>query len=697
MFDAGYYDPRTLVAEVFASSFAPPEPVDVAEWAARNRWLTNDGGGYVGRWRHDIAPYLREPMETLTDTAFLTEVIVGPGQCGKTEVAMNWLAASIDGMPGDLLWYMQNEGAMQAFVKSRIDPMIDEHEALRSRRGFRATDGSLSYKKFTGMTVELLGATRSAMINKRAPRIVADEWDAYDSSIGDPKMLLDIRRQTFGRESKLLALSHCDRAGGLHPRHWHSGIMGLYAQSDRRVWYWRCPECDGWSSPNPSADRVMVLDYPSDPDVPLDEIAAAARLICPVNGCVLEDGARKEMNLTGRWIGAGQTIDQEGVVEGRLAPSDTAGFWIVGLMSPFLLHGIGGLARDRVKAEREREASGSDTTLREVVVKAWGLPYDPPRVVGSLDATVIADRASPSLTLGRVPDGVRFLTAFADVQANRFETLVRGWGERGESWVIAHRAHPAETATNPEAWDALIAWMLDTGWPLDDGSGRAMKVRAAGFDSAGAPGVTQQAYGAWQRAHAAKKARRLGVFDGREAWNLIGTKGVGTKNAARLQISRPDSVRRDRRARASGAVPIALFGTNAFKDDLAGQLNRGEAGPWYVHFPAALRSETPPHLWFEQLGAEVRQSSGVWKPSGGRNEALDLMVGTHVLANLHGIARIRWDRPPPWAAEWNGNPYVAQATGASSAPVAAPPAVAGTVPAAIANPDAVRRLVARIA
>jgi phage terminase large subunit GpA-like protein len=680
--DIPYFDAGQLVAEVFAAAFLPPTPVNAAEWATRHRWLTNDGGGYVGRWRHDIAPYLREPMEVVSDNAFLTGVVVGPGQCGKTEIGLNWLGASIDGNPGDLLWYMQTDSAVQAFVKSRINPMIDEHEVLRSKRGLRATDDSLSYKQFTGMAVEFLAATRSAMINKRAPRILADEWDAYDPSIGDPKILLDIRRQTFGRESMLLALSHPDRAGGLDPRHWNAGIMALYAQSDRRIWYWQCPECGAWSSPNPTAERVMVLDYPDADGVPLDEIADATRLLCPVNGCVLEDAARKQMNLTGRWIGAGQTIDQDGTVTGALAPSDAAGFWIVGLMSPFLLQGMGGLARDRVKATREREATGSDTTLKEVIVKGWGLPYERPRAVGSIDANVLADRADASLPLGIVPEGVRFLTGFADVQANRFETLIRGWGPRGESWIIDHRMHRADTATSPEAWDALFVWLLDTPWPLAGNPGRFMRLRAAGFDSAGAPGVTQQAYDAWRRALAARKTRMLGRFDGREAWNLIGTKGAASLGAAPLQVTRPDSARNDRRARSGGAVPIALFGANGFKDNLAGQLGRGEPGPWYVHFPAGLRSEAPPHLWFEQLVAETRKKNGAWEQTAARNEALDLMVGCHVVAHLHGLARINWDRPPAWAAAWDTNISIGATTAgpvagmAPTAPAAAPPSAA---------------------
>ncbi len=88
-----------------------------------------------------------------------------------------------------------------------------------------------------------------------------------------------------------------------------------------------------------------------------------------------------------------------------------------------------------------------------------------------------------------------------------------------------------------------------------------------------------------------------------------------------------------------------------------GQLARADAGPWAVHFPAALKSKEPPHAWFEQLVSETRRPSGAWAKtaSAARNEALDLMVMTHAIAHLHGLARIDWDRPPGWAAEWGAN------------------------------------------
>ena len=144
--------------------------------------------------------------------------------------------------------------------------------------------------------------------------IIADEIDNYQF-LGDVKTLLDVRRQTFGRQSKLFALSHPDQAKGLDPsRDWTGGIMSIYADSDRRVWYWPCPHCGAFSSPVPTAGRVMTLAYPDAAEATLDEVEAGAHLLCPVNGCVIEDSHRRDMNLRGVWIGEGQEIAEDGTV-----------------------------------------------------------------------------------------------------------------------------------------------------------------------------------------------------------------------------------------------------------------------------------------------------------------------------------------------------------------------------------------------
>ncbi|WP_282758322.1 terminase gpA endonuclease subunit [Komagataeibacter saccharivorans] len=654
-----FADPRAIIANAI-KAFLPPEQIDVAAYAAGHRYLDNRGGGYVGRWNHDEAPYLVAPMESLTSREHLTTAVVGPGRSGKTAIGQNWMLQSVEVDPADMLVYGATDAMIEEYVKAEIDPMIDSHKEIRKRLGKRPRDNSMHFKKFSAMWVQFLAATYSNLINKSAPRVVITELDACDTSKGDPYELATIRRQTFGYESMVLAESHPDLAAGSDPSKWTAGVMSLYRDSDRHIWYWPCPNCNAYSSPNPMGQRVMTLDWPA--DAPLDEIKEAARLVCPCCGGLIEDKWRRAMNRDGSWVGMGQTISEDGDISGELVAKDIAGFWITGAMSPFVIGGIGSLAYEMEKARRA-VANGEEKAvqkLKDVTVKRWGLPFDPPKAVGSLDAKALADRAEPGLRLGYVPEGARFITAAVDIQGNRFEILVRAWGVAGESWIIDYRKVTADPATSPGDWDDMLKSLEDALYPLADNSGRAMKIMAIGFDSGGQEGVTLQAYDAWRRARKRRTARKYGNIDGRHAWSILPLKGNGSVNAPLLNLTYPESKRRDRTAGARGEVPVGLFNPNAFKDAASTQMQVAEPGPWCVHFPAGLRAAEPPHPFFDQLVAEQRSSDGRWTKVSlnARNEALDLMTMTNVMAFLFGLPRMPWESPPGWAAPWDANTMV---------------------------------------
>jgi len=653
-----FADPRAIVSEAL-KAFLPAEKIDVADCAALHRFLDNRGGGYVGLWNHDEAPYLVGPMKALTSRQHITTAVVGPGRCGKTAIGQNWQLQSVGFDPADILNFAQTDTFIEQYVKAEIEPMIEAHPLMADRLGKLPKHRSMSFKKFRGMWVQYLTATYSNLIGKSAPRIIITELDACDHR-SDPYELADIRRQTFGRESMILAESHPDRAEGIGSQHWNSGIMKLFRQSDRRVWYWPCPHCNAFSSPNPSAARQMVLDWPD--DAPLDEVKDAARLLCPCCGTLIEDKWRRAMNRDGVWIGTGQDIAEDGTVSGDLVERDIAGFWITGAMSPFIIGGIGSLAEVYEAARRNYDAGvdKAEQSFKDVVVKRWGLPFEPPRKAGSLDATAIADRAETGLNIGFVPVEARFITAAVDVQANKFVLLARAWGVNGESWIIERRDIAADPATSPGDWDDLLALLSETAYPLADGSGRSMAILASGYDSGGSAGVTLQAYGAWRRARAAGRVRFAGMFDGRHGWTILPLKGASTLNAPSLTVTFPDTQRRDRFAGARGEIPLGIFNPNRFKDDLVTQLQRGEPGDWYVHFPWALRAIEAPHPFFEELVAERRRPDGRWEKiaNAGRNENLDLMSMTNVMAKLFGVERINWDSPPAWAAPVDQNSLV---------------------------------------
>lgn len=647
-----------LIARIFGYLPAK-ERLSVSEFAEKHRWLFNEGGGHVGKWDNTTVPYLVEPMDELDNFDIQTIVFVGPGQSGKTTVAENWFARSVDSSPGNFLWFMQTDDSLEAYVKARINPLVKNHPFMKDALGKKSTDDSLHFKNFGVMHIEFLSATYSNLINKSSPRIVADEIDAYPESLGNIKPLLDIRRQTFGKESKLLITSHPDRARGLNPdRDWTDGVMGVYADSDRRMWYWPCPHCDAWSSPCPLADRYMCLSYPEDGT--LDQVQEEACLVCPVNGCIVTDAERLVMTKKGKWVGTGQKISADGQISGVRVKRSIAGFWAVGTMSPFVLGGIGAMARAKAKAEREYEISGEDQTLREVMTKQFGFPYTPPKQIGSVTANEMAARCEPGILLGVVPVGVRFLTAGVDIQAGYFDVLVRGWGKKGESWIVDKFRIKGDPATSAKDWDELIDMLLKRVYDLEGITDKGMPIRGIGYDLSGQPGVSRQGYDAWARWKDAGHVKNYGMVLDKEAWSVIPTKGASAFEAKKLVVNYPDTSGKKDRAASKGTVPVAMFNPNMFKDDLNGQLQKAAEGEWYVHFSMDLRSQNPPHPWFEQLVSESRDLKGRWEKinRGARNEALDLMVMNHVIAQLHGLSAIKWEKPPPWAEEWSINTFL---------------------------------------
>ena len=657
------------------AALLPPRRISVADHAARHRWVPSPQGAHLVHWDHGVAPYLTEPMEALSDDAHDTVAVIGPAASGKTMVAENWALHNVEADPADMLWYLHTDPAIEAYVKGRVEPMLEAHDKLIAH--LRHGRDSVNFKRFQGGRFEFLSFTRSNLINKHVRKIVADEFDNYDPSLGDPLALLNPRRQAAsaaGADSKLLLISHPDRAAPIGAKlEEQAGIMAVYQAGDRRTWWWECPHCGAFSSPNPGTPRHMALCYPE--DAPLEEVEATAHLLCPVSGCIIEEKDRIPMLRTGRWVGRGEECEEDGRITGTRQKMRIAGFWIVGVMSPFVMGGIGALARMREQARRTALISGDDKPLREIMVKSWAIPYAPPRAIGSIEANELADRARPDLKLGEVPQWVRVLHTTVDVQQNRFELLTRGFGPNLESCVIEARHIPAAPATSAEDWDDLMQMLSTLAYPLASDPGRVMRVRGSMFDAMGEPGVTDQAYAAWRRARRKGLVRGLGRINGRPVHNIMPSKGAAARQAPALVIAMGDGERRDRKASAGrGDVPLAVFNTNTAKDTLAAQLAIATSGAGAIHFPAGLRAETGSvHPWFEQLAAEVHDPRrGTWakKAAHLRNEDFDLMTMAGVVARLHGLHRLDWQAPPGWAAPQDNNTQIGAAAQLAPSPAA---------------------------
>jgi phage terminase large subunit GpA-like protein len=233
-----------------------------------------------------------------------------------------------------------------------------------------------------------------------------------------------------------------------------------------------------------------------------------------------------------------------------------------------------------------------------------------------------------------VPSGVGVLVAAVDVQGDRLEAIVKGYGEAEESWLIEWEAFLGDPAQDA-VWLALDKYLCGT---FTTAGVRAVGIECVTIDSGGHH--TDEVY----RFCRTRTRRKLAA--GNTAWtqHLFAVKG-GAETKLPL-VGRPSRHNRYR-------TPLYVLCTDTGKGTILARLRIPAAGPGYIHLPNGLDRE-----YCEQLVSEKaiwRYSKGhtgrIWKKQRDRNEAFDLEVYALAALKILGEPFIRGlgDRAQVWA------------------------------------------------
>jgi len=209
-----------------------------------------------------------------------------------------------------------------------------------------------------------------------------------------------------------------------------------------------------------------------------------------------------------------------------------------------------------------------------------------------------------------LPPDVAVLTAGVDIQDDRIELEVVGWGKDEESWSIDYRVLWGDPSS-PAVWKDLDNMLLCRWSHSKEVSD--LPIRAVAVDTGGH--------------HTLKSYSFCRARQGRRVWAIKGRGGMGV----------PIWPRRPSRNN-KGKVPLFLIGVDACKEAFYARLRLEEAGPGFCHFPFDRDAE-----YFKQLTAEsvvTRYHKGrpirEWKKKDSdRNEALDCRV--YGMAALQGL------------------------------------------------------------
>lgn len=613
-------DADALIRGVLREFLAPPPILTVTEWAERFRVLSAKDSSEPGPYRADRTPYAREPMDCLSQTSTVEEVVLQWGaQTSKTTVGSNWLGYLVDTNPGPVMIVQPTIDLAKRYSRQRLAPMIEESPVLRRKvRENRSRDDANTtlLKEFAGGFMAVAGANSAAGLRSMPVRdLFLDEIDGYPMDVdgeGDPIGLAEARQTTFARRKRLKTSTPTTRD--------FSRIEAAYLGSDRCRYHVPCPHCGELQPLEWGADKPHGLKWDTGADgAPVPE---SVRYVCKVHGCEIREHHKPAMLAGGCWV-----ADNPGAQYGRVR-----GFHLSSLYSPLGWLPWSALAAEWVKAMTAARA-GDPSLLRVFVNTRLAETFE--EQGDKADQHALRKRAG-NWPLRTVLPGMLVLTIGVDVQGDRLEAYVWAWGRGMERQMVDRHiiygdpALPETEAGSP--WAALTEYRRT---PILAASGRQVPVLGVGIDSGGHH--TQAVY-AYAREH-----QHAGVFALK-----------GSSISGKAIVGKPsDQDITWRGVKSKRGVKLWPIGTDTAKAEIYGRLRNGEPGPGYVH----LSTQMPPEV-FEQLTAErlvTRYVKGhprlEWvKPQGRRNEALDCAVYALAAAIKVGIDRWREGDWARWAA-----------------------------------------------
>lgn len=379
---------QELLKECFRYLMPPPEKT-IDEWAEEKRILSPEGSAQPGKFDVSKTEYLRIPMREITSPNVVEVVLMFASQLGKTELILNSIGYFADEDPCPMALLQPSRKAAIEFAKERIKPLFRDTDALA-----KISKGTILRKEFPGGYLILISANSpDELASKPIRNVFCDEVDRYTTSAkteGDPVSLAKARLKTFWN-GKLILVSTPTITG-------LSKIEAEYNLSDMSEWCAKCPSCGEFH-----AYVWENLDFET------------LEMVCSHCGCTHTESEWKAREH--RWISRQENKKIKGFHCNELASNWRTWRQIV---DEFL--------------EAKKDQEKLKVFYNTVLARSWEISKDS-------DFKNIWKKIKKRTEKyeAELPDGVLMLTAGVDVQGDRLEISVYGWGANGECWSIMYK------------------------------------------------------------------------------------------------------------------------------------------------------------------------------------------------------------------------------------------------------------------
>ena len=549
------------MSEVLRSSLnllKPPPSLTVSAWADKFRVLSPEGSSEAGKFETSRAVFQKEIMDVCADPSVQEVVVMSCSQVGKTETLLNTIGYYIAYEPAPILMVQPTLEMARSWSQDRLSTMVRDTPIITNKVAdakSRDAGNTTLHKTFEGGHITACGANSPASLASRPIKIVlCDEVDRYPSTAGaegDPVLLAKRRSATFW-DSKLIMTSTPTVSGA-------SRIERAYENSDQRKFYVPCIHCKHshifeWKN--------VIFDK---------EYLHNAHLVCPKCKGKIDNADRIRSIAKGVWKASEKF-------------TGIAGFHLSGLYSPWI--SLEEAAKEFLSAKKMPE------TLRVFVNTYLGESWEDEGE--RIDDLGLFKRKEEYT----VPDEVVLITAGVDIQDDRIEMEVVGWGLDEESWSLDYLRIYGDPSA-PNIWNELDTHLSKT---YND-----MRIISCCIDSGH---HTNQVY----KFCKPRLARRIFAIKGQagDAKTIVG-------RSSRNNIMR---------------CPLFPVGVDTAKELIYSRLNIQNAGAGYCHFPMKYDEEYFKQLTAEKIVTKYRRGfkRREWVLTRSRNEALDCRV--YALASL---------------------------------------------------------------
>lgn len=611
-----------------------PTPVRLSQWAEQHFYLSSESSYVEGRW--ECWPFQVGMMDVIGADEIHHVTVRKSARVGYTKMLLAYICYLAEHKRRNAVVYQPTDDDRDEFVTTELEPVLRDVRAMRRVMPTftrRSKDNTLRQKKFTTGLLHLRGGKAAKNYRRlTVDAVVYDEFSGFDRDIekeGSPGKLGDKRLEGSVYPKSL--------AGSTPKLKLNDNTEDRESEADMHLrWHVPCPHCGdmhqiSWGG----KDVEHGLKW-------IDDDASTVRHICQHCGGAMSQAEYREIWTAGIWISPtdGVWLDAHG--DFRSPASRTDGWCeLADARDPAtILPKPGHVAMpiwtacapqatwqgivEEFIAATKLAARGDFSLLKTWVNTTLGETWE--EKGEGADDHALQKRAEP-YPLGAVPVGALVLTAGIDVQGNRWEIDVWGWGRGLESWLVDSHVIEGNPADERD-WEQVSTYIrrrYTQAW-----HGGSLGMDAISIDS----GHHTQAVYNWVRTQ-----RMYGI-------NVNAVKGSSEEGKPiKGQASSQDIDWRGQRY--TNGIKLWVMGTDTAKDLLHGQLQINKHGPGYVHTSADL-----PREWYEQLTAEqriaVKTPSGTaerWVKRRPRNEKLDCrnyaLHAAHMLG-LHAYQDRRW-------------------------------------------------------